>query len=140
MEIACQRNDLSVIVDLLNILNFRSNIWKLDLCVVVLPQLRQLLDSKYDTYVHTAMNSLRLVLRGFGQIIKNGLQAGNHVPSIGVDITQEERMMKCQKCYNELLAIRESVTRKNKLKGDSRGGRTSHAYRELSLMMNSLEF
>lgn len=140
MELACQMNDPSVVVDLLNILNFRSNIWKLDLCAAVLPQLRQLLDSKYDTYVHTAVNSLRLVLRGFGQIIKNGLQAGNQVPSIGVDISQEERKSKCQKCYNELTAIRESVQRTNKVKGgDVRGGRNAHTYRELSLLMNSLD-
>lgn len=55
---------------------------------MLLPQLKELLESKYDTYVHTAICTLRLVLRDFGQVIKNGL---NMVPSIGVDITQEER-------------------------------------------------
>jgi len=65
-----------------------SNLWSLDLCVMFLPQLKELLASKYKTYVQAAVDTLRLILREFTPVIKNGL---NVVPSIGVDVTQEER-------------------------------------------------
>ncbi|XP_074254667.1 katanin p80 WD40 repeat-containing subunit B1-like [Saimiri boliviensis] len=44
-------NDLSVVVDLLNIVNQKASLWKLDLCTTVLPQIEKLLQNKYERCV-----------------------------------------------------------------------------------------
>ncbi|NXW02308.1 KTNB1 protein, partial [Fregetta grallaria] len=81
-------NDLSVVVDLLNIVNQKASLWKLDLCTIVLPQIEKLLQSKYESYVQTGCTSLKLILQRFLPLITDILAAP---PSVGVDITREER-------------------------------------------------
>uniref|UniRef100_F7EBA1 Katanin p80 WD40 repeat-containing subunit B1 n=1 Tax=Ornithorhynchus anatinus TaxID=9258 RepID=F7EBA1_ORNAN len=81
-------NDLSVVVDLLNIINQKASLWKLDLCTTVLPQIEKLLQSKYESYVQTGCTSLKLILQRFLPLITDILAAP---PSVGVDISREER-------------------------------------------------
>ncbi|KAH0619439.1 hypothetical protein JD844_000053 [Phrynosoma platyrhinos] len=81
-------NDLSVVVDLLNIVNQKASLWKLDLCTVILPQIEKLLQSKYESYVQTGCTSLKLILQRFLPLITDILAAP---PSVGVDISREER-------------------------------------------------
>ncbi|KAI4798802.1 hypothetical protein KUCAC02_020487, partial [Chaenocephalus aceratus] len=48
LDAAVSMNDLSIVVDILNIINLQLSLWKLDLCTTVLPQIEQLLQSKYE--------------------------------------------------------------------------------------------
>ncbi|XP_077183426.1 katanin p80 WD40 repeat-containing subunit B1 isoform X1 [Paroedura picta] len=124
-------NDLSVVVDLLNIVNQKASLWKLDLCTVVLPQIEKLLQSKYESYVQTGCTSLKLILQRFLPLITDILAAP---PSVGVDISREERLHKCRLCYKQLKNISNIIKNKCGL-----SGRHGSAFRELHLLMAVLE-
>ncbi|XP_036201175.1 katanin p80 WD40 repeat-containing subunit B1 isoform X3 [Myotis myotis] len=124
-------NDLSVVVDLLNIVNQKASLWKLDLCTTVLPQIEKLLQSKYESYVQTGCTSLKLILQRFLPLITDILAAP---PSVGVDISREERLHKCRLCYKQLKSISGLVRTKSGL-----SGRHGSAFRELHLLMASLD-
>lgn len=124
-------NDLSVVVDLLNIVNQKASLWKLDLCTTVLPQIEKLLQSKYESYVQTGCTSLKLILQRFLPLITDILAAP---PSVGVDISREERLHKCRLCYKQLKSISNLVKSKSGL-----SGRHGSAFRELHLLMASLD-
>uniref|UniRef100_A0A8C5EIY2 Katanin p80 WD40 repeat-containing subunit B1 n=1 Tax=Gouania willdenowi TaxID=441366 RepID=A0A8C5EIY2_GOUWI len=87
-KMAVSMNDFSIVVDILNIINNQTALWKLDLCTEVLPQVEKLLQSKYESYVQTGCSSLRLIMNHFWPLITDTLKA---TPSVGVDITREER-------------------------------------------------
>ncbi|XP_054934804.1 katanin p80 WD40 repeat-containing subunit B1 isoform X3 [Physeter macrocephalus] len=124
-------NDLSVVVDLLNIVNQKASLWKLDLCTTVLPQIEKLLQSKYESYVQTGCTSLKLILQRFLPLITDMLAAP---PTVGVDISREERLHKCRVCYKQLRSISGLVKSKSGL-----SGRHGSAFRELHLLMASLD-
>ncbi|XP_072836733.2 katanin p80 WD40 repeat-containing subunit B1 isoform X2 [Pogona vitticeps] len=124
-------NDLSVVVDLLNIVNQKASLWKLDLCTVVLPQIEKLLQSKYESYVQTGCTSLKLILQRFLPLITDILAAP---PSVGVDISREERLHKCRLCHKQLKHISNIIKNKSGL-----SGRHGSAFRELHLLMAVLE-
>ncbi|XP_043382230.1 katanin p80 WD40 repeat-containing subunit B1 isoform X2 [Chelonia mydas] len=145
-------NDLSVIVDLLNIVNQKASLWKLDLCTIILPQIEKLLQSKYERrvfyagwgglfedtnlrtlscYVQTGCTSLKLILQRFLPLITDILAAP---PSVGVDITREERLHKCKLCYKQLKNISNIIKNKSGL-----SGRHGSAFRELHLLMAVFE-
>uniref|UniRef100_A0A8C9QDU7 Katanin p80 WD40 repeat-containing subunit B1 n=1 Tax=Spermophilus dauricus TaxID=99837 RepID=A0A8C9QDU7_SPEDA len=124
-------SDLSVVVDLLNILNQKASLWKLDLCTTVPPQIEKLLQSKYESYVQTGCTSLKLILQRFLPLITDILAAP---PSVGVDISREERLHKCRLCYKQLKSISGLVKSKSGL-----SGRHGSAFRELHLLMASLD-
>ncbi|XP_063168893.1 katanin p80 WD40 repeat-containing subunit B1 isoform X2 [Candoia aspera] len=124
-------NDLSVVVDLLNIVNQKASLWKLDLCTVVLPQIEKLLQSKYESYVQTGCASLKLILQRFLPLITDILAAP---PSVGVDISREERLQKCRVCYKQLKTISAFIKNRSGL-----SGRHGSAFRELHLLMAVLE-
>ncbi|NXF87582.1 KTNB1 protein, partial [Eubucco bourcierii] len=124
-------NDLSVVVDLLNIVNQKASLWKLDLCTIILPQIEKLLQSKYESYVQTGCTSLKLILQRFLPLITDILAAP---PSVGVDISREERLHKCKLCYKQLKNISNIVKNKSGL-----SGRHGSAFQELHLLMAVLE-
>ncbi|XP_054389953.1 katanin p80 WD40 repeat-containing subunit B1 isoform X5 [Pongo pygmaeus] len=99
-------NDLSVVVDLLNIVNQKA-------------------------YVQTGCTSLKLILQRFLPLITDMLAAP---PSVGVDISREERLHKCRLCYKQLKSISGLVKSKSGL-----SGRHGSTFRELHLLMASLD-
>uniref|UniRef100_A0A8C3Y696 Katanin p80 WD40 repeat-containing subunit B1 n=1 Tax=Catharus ustulatus TaxID=91951 RepID=A0A8C3Y696_CATUS len=131
LDSAVAINDLSVVVDLLNIVNQKASLWKLDLCTIVLPQIEKLLQSKYESYVQTGCTSLKLILQRFLPLITDILAAP---PSVGVDISREERLQKCKLCYKQLKNISNVVKNKSGL-----SGRHGSAFRELLLLMAVLD-
>ncbi|KAM8946224.1 katanin p80 WD40 repeat-containing subunit B1 [Pelodytes ibericus] len=124
-------NDLSVVVDLLNIVNQKVSLWKLDLCLAVLPQIEKLLQSKYESYVQTGCLSLKLILQRFLPLITDTLTAPTPV---GVDISREERITKCRMCYKHLRVVSQLVRSRA-----SQSGRYGSVFRELHLLMSTLE-
>ncbi|XP_052714062.1 katanin p80 WD40 repeat-containing subunit B1-like isoform X2 [Crassostrea angulata] len=131
VDSAISMKDPSVIVDLLNVLNLKSGLWSLDLCSCLLPQVQDLMDSKYDSYVTAACEALKIMLRNFGPVIKSNLTAP---PSQGVDLSREERYRKCRQCYENLCNIRSKVA--------SRGGtpgKLGQLLREIQILMASMD-
>uniref|UniRef100_A0A8C9SBT2 Katanin p80 WD40 repeat-containing subunit B1 n=1 Tax=Scleropages formosus TaxID=113540 RepID=A0A8C9SBT2_SCLFO len=137
LDCAVAINDLSIVVDILNIINLKPSLWKLDLCTSILPQIEELLQSKYESYVQTGCTSLKLILKRFWPLISDTLAAP---PSVGVDISREERThfmrrLKCKACYKQLKNLSNLVKNKAGLVG-----RHGSAFRELQLLMAPLDY
>lgn len=131
VDAAVCMNDLSIVVDLLNVINLLPSLWKLDLCTVVLPQIDKLLQSKYESYMQTGCLSLRLVMKHFWILISETLKA---TPSVGVDLTREERHQKCLLCCKLLKKLNLLVKKKA-----GQVGRHGSSFKELQLLMGPLE-
>ncbi|KAK9542159.1 hypothetical protein VZT92_000045 [Zoarces viviparus] len=131
LDAAVSMNDLSIVVDILNIINLQPSLWKLDLCTTILPPIDQLLHSKYESYIQTGCTSLKLIMKHFWMLISDTLKA---TPSVGVDITREERHQKCRSCCRQLKNLSNVV--KNKAE---QVGRHGSAFRELQLIMTPLD-
>ncbi|XP_076879187.1 katanin p80 WD40 repeat-containing subunit B1 isoform X2 [Brachyhypopomus gauderio] len=132
LDSAVSMNDLSIVVDVLNIINLKPSLWKLDTCSSILPQIEELLQSKYESYVHTGCTSLKMILKRFWPLISDTLTAP---PSVGVDITREERLQKCKACYKQLKNLSNVV--KNRAEQVGRHGST---FKELQLLMAPLDY
>ncbi|XP_018910096.2 katanin p80 WD40 repeat-containing subunit B1 isoform X2 [Bemisia tabaci] len=132
VEMATDMNDLSVVVDLLSALTRKPNLWSLDLCNLLLPSIRELLQSKYETYVTVGCDALRLILRNFSSVIRNNVQWS--CPTIGVDITKEERYNKCKGCHNQLVSIRAFL-----LKRQTVQGKLGQMFRELVILLEAID-
>uniref|UniRef100_A0A669D835 Katanin p80 WD40 repeat-containing subunit B1 n=1 Tax=Oreochromis niloticus TaxID=8128 RepID=A0A669D835_ORENI len=130
LDTAISMSDPSIVVDILNIINPQS-LWKLDVCMTVLPQLDKLLQSKYESYIQTGCTSLKLVMKHFWTLISDTLKA---TPSVGVDITREERHQKCRVCCKQLKNLSNIV--KNKA---TQVGRHGSTFKELQLLMAPLD-
>uniref|UniRef100_A0A4W6CUC8 Katanin p80 WD40 repeat-containing subunit B1 n=1 Tax=Lates calcarifer TaxID=8187 RepID=A0A4W6CUC8_LATCA len=131
LDTAVSMNDLSIVVDILNIINLQPSLWKLDLCTTILPQIDKLLQSKYESYMQTGCTSLKLIMKHFWILISDTLKAA---PSVGVDITREERLVKCRACCKQLKNLSNIV--KNKA---AQVGRHGSAFKELQLLMAPLD-
>uniref|UniRef100_A0A8P4G416 Katanin p80 WD40 repeat-containing subunit B1 n=1 Tax=Dicentrarchus labrax TaxID=13489 RepID=A0A8P4G416_DICLA len=131
LDAAVSMNDLSIVVDILNIINLQPSLWKLDLCTTILPQIDKLLQSKYESYMQTGCTSLKLIMKHFWMLISDTLKAA---PSVGVDITREERHQKCRACCKQLKNLSNVV--KNKA---AQVGRHGSAFKELQLLMAPLD-
>ncbi|XP_051946296.1 katanin p80 WD40 repeat-containing subunit B1-like isoform X2 [Xyrauchen texanus] len=131
LDSAVSMNDLSIVVDILNIINLKPSLWKLDLCTSILPQIEELLHSKYESYVQTGCMSLKLILKRFWPLISDTLSAP---PFIGVDITREERHQKCKACYQQLKDLSNVVNNRAELVGHH-----GSTFKELQLLMAPLD-
>ncbi|XP_070712673.1 katanin p80 WD40 repeat-containing subunit B1 isoform X2 [Pempheris klunzingeri] len=131
LDTAVSMNDLSIVVDILNIINLQPSLWKLDLCTTILPQIDKLLQSKYESYMQTGCTSLKLIMKHFWMLISDTLKA---TPSVGVDITREERHQKCRSCCKQLKNLSNMV--KNKA---AQVGRHGSTFKELQLIMAPLD-
>ncbi|XP_066911184.1 katanin p80 WD40 repeat-containing subunit B1-like [Clytia hemisphaerica] len=129
---ASSMSDLSVFVDLVNVLVLKPALWNLELCGVILPQLKNLLASNYESYIESASASIKLILKNFAQLIKNTLS----IPpgALGVDLSREERHNKCNKCNIVLLEIRNVVSGRSQV-----SGRIGSLCRELSLALSVMD-
>lgn len=69
VEVALSLRDPAVLVDLLNVLVLRAGMWNLDLCALLLPAMYELIQSKYEPQMATAITAIKLVLKNFGKYI-----------------------------------------------------------------------
>ncbi|XP_050501448.1 katanin p80 WD40 repeat-containing subunit B1 isoform X2 [Diabrotica virgifera virgifera] len=115
VESAVAMGDVAVLVDLLGVINTKYSLWNLDLCVLVLPKILELLQSKYEAYLTVGCNTLKFILRHFGDTIRNNVHSP--VGSFGVDISREERYQKSVRCHEFFTEIRSFVVKKQTLPG-----------------------
>lgn len=131
VEMAISLNDMGVLVDLLIVYNKKYTLWNLDLCATVLPKVQELIQSKYETYINTGCESLKLILRNFGSVIKTNVQ--NPVGSFGIDIPREERYRKSVKCQEHFDGISAVVLKKQSLSGN-----LGNTFKELKSMFKNI--
>eukprot|EP00127_Corallochytrium_limacisporum_P007060 Clim_evm20s241 gene=Clim_evmTU20s241 len=122
VELLADMNDIGTAVDVLNILNLKKSAWNLDIVTLVLPLAQDLLESQFASHLTTACGSIKLVLRSFGQLIKDMLPQAISAASAakspaGMDIAREERAKKCMFCYERLLSCRQLLESLRSLDG-----------------------
>ncbi|KAL9974462.1 hypothetical protein ACROYT_G011496 [Oculina patagonica] len=132
VQISVDMNDQAVLVDLLNVLCLKQTLWNLDVCSLLLPHLKDLISSKYESYVQAGAMAIKLILRNFAPVIKSNMAAPP--VSVGVDLVREERYNKCHKCYSHLQSIREALSSKTSI-----SGKMGSLFREMSLAFSSLD-
>ncbi|XP_014270518.1 katanin p80 WD40 repeat-containing subunit B1 isoform X3 [Halyomorpha halys] len=132
VETAVHMSDLSVLVDFLSIITHRPGIWNLDICVVVLPAIYELLQSRYETHMRAGCDALRLILRNFTPVIKSNVLSGS--AALGVDLSREERYRKCMKCYQSLVSIRAFLLKRQTLQGP-----LGQSFRELHSSLGEID-
>ncbi|XP_077418896.1 katanin p80 WD40 repeat-containing subunit B1 isoform X3 [Vanacampus margaritifer] len=131
LDAAVAMDDLSIVVDVLNIINVQPSLWKLDVCASSLPQIDKLLQSKYESYMQCGCTSLKIIMKYFWPLIWDMLRAG---PSVGVDVTREERQQKCRVCCKQLQNINNVVKSKA-----AQVGRHGCAFGELRMLLAQLD-
>lgn len=112
-----------------------SHLWSLDLAVILLPHLANLIHSRYSAHVESCCQALKILLRKFSDLIRQNLKPP---PSIGVDLSREERHQKCSACYSRLCDIRDFIEGPGAKPGSvlSKVGPT---VKELQLMMHMID-
>ncbi|XP_032529980.2 katanin p80 WD40 repeat-containing subunit B1 isoform X1 [Danaus plexippus] len=120
--------DASVILDILNVMAHKPSLWNLDICLLMLPKIYELLQSKYESYMQCGCNALRLIVRNFSSVVRANVSAP--VRTLGVDIPREERYAKCAQIHRLLLDIRAFLLKRQTLQG-----RLGAAFRDLHTLM-----
>lgn len=106
IEALVKMNDLPTAVDFFNTAEdcFRKNsVLTLDMCRDMLPILKNLLTSRFESYVSTALRYVALLLQSFTHIILSTRAAAEGGGPI--DLTKEERVNKCNEIYNLFKSI-----------------------------------
>lgn len=132
VQVSVDMNDQAILVDLLNVLCLKQTLWNLDVCSLLLPHLKDLISSKYESYVQAGAMAIKLILRNFAPVIKSNMAAPP--VSVGVDLVREERYNKCHKCYSHLQSVREALSSKTNI-----SGKMGSLFREMSLAFSSLD-
>ncbi|KAI6654266.1 Katanin p80 WD40 repeat-containing subunit B1-like isoform X2 [Oopsacas minuta] len=106
---AINTGEQEILIHLLALYNQRLSLWTLNTCLVVLPELRYLMQSHKLFFVQTTANTLRLILKTFGPVI--AINVNQPPPTgAGVDISREERYEKCYDSFAHLNSIRDSIS------------------------------
>lgn len=74
----------------------------LDACQTLLPLLTELLSSKYEAFVATALQFVEVLLEHFGNVIVETRRSCGGLPERQLDLAREERLRKCNACYGHL--------------------------------------
>ncbi|KAG7311555.1 hypothetical protein JYU34_002602 [Plutella xylostella] len=128
LESVIALEDTSVILDILNVMAHKPSLWNLDICLLMLPKIYELLQSKYETYMQCGCNALRLIVRNFSSVVRANVSAP--VRTLGVDIPREERFQKCAAIHQLLLDVRAFLLKRQTLQG-----RLGAAFRDLHTLM-----
>jgi len=133
LDTAVNMDDLSVMADLLGQLNQTASVWTLDICIILLPSIKNLIESKYEEHIQVGCDSCKIVFKNFGKLIKANLLPSH---SNGVDIMREERQRKCRSCYNYLSNIMTIIEKKQNNQIVS--SKLQANFRELNLLMKTI--
>jgi len=77
----------------------------LDACSALLPLLKDLMTSKYDDFVATALEFSELLLEQFGGLISETRESCSKIPERQLDIAREGRFNKCNMCFETFRQI-----------------------------------
>jgi len=77
----------------------------LDACQALLPILRDLLGSKYDDFVITALQFIEVLLQNFSRLIADTRHSCANIPERQLDLPREERLRKCNACHDHFREI-----------------------------------
>jgi katanin p80 WD40 repeat-containing subunit B1 len=106
-------NDPAVAVDVVTVLQKKSSLLTLDVCVLLLPVLRDLLESDVSSYVMVALRMAVTLAKSFAPVITDTIATAkkNTQARGNVDLTFEERLEKAQFCFKEFHEISAGLDR-----------------------------
>eukprot|EP00658_Telonema_sp_P-2_P005482 TRINITY_DN12047_c0_g1_i1.p1 TRINITY_DN12047_c0_g1~~TRINITY_DN12047_c0_g1_i1.p1 ORF type:complete len:670 (+),score=113.01 TRINITY_DN12047_c0_g1_i1:73-2082(+) len=91
--------DPAVVVDVLTHAQLRTaKDFTLDMAVEFLPLMQDLLASRFEDYIVVALETTNVLLKGFSSLIKMTRAVAGSARG-DVDISREERLDKCNKCF-----------------------------------------
>jgi len=77
----------------------------LDACQILLPLLRDIMSSKYDEFVGTALSFTEVLFEKFRGLIADTRRGCAKIPERQLDLAQEERLKKCNFCYDRFQEV-----------------------------------
>ncbi|XP_062205149.1 katanin p80 WD40 repeat-containing subunit B1 homolog KTN80.4-like isoform X2 [Phragmites australis] len=122
--------DYAVTADIISILMENSNCITLDTCTFLLRLASCLLESTYDRHLSIALEMVLSLVKSFGATISSTLSA---TPPVGVDLEAEQRLERCNLCFQELKKVSGSLKSLTRRQGEV--GRTAQ---ELSLFLQDI--
>lgn len=116
-------SDDGTLVDFLNSAEaqLRKGLLTLDTARDLVPVLRQLLASKFESFVLTSLRYVKLLLVSFVPVIIETRKAALNRTVAMVDLTQEERITKCMGCFDAFRTLDSLVDSLAKRKGTVAG-------------------
>lgn len=133
LDTAANMSDTSLMADILSQINQSVNVWNLDICTILLPAIKELINSKYEEHAQIGSDSCKIVFKNFGKLIKASLIG---VGLVGVDLSREERQRKCTSCYGYLQDIILIIERKTSVVNSQK---LLNNFKEINLLMKTLE-
>jgi hypothetical protein len=96
--------DIPAITDTLNscLVTYKSDAISLEHCSLIIPLAKKLMESRYESHVRIGIRSCEELINMFGGVITSTLTSSTN---IGVDLSREERIKKCQailECFRQL--------------------------------------
>jgi hypothetical protein len=77
----------------------------LDACQLFLPVVRDLMNNKYDDFAIASLEFAEVLLQHFGGLISDTRRSQDGVNARQTNITREERLQKCDICYEHFQEI-----------------------------------
>lgn len=133
LDTAVSMNDTGLMADILSQINQSVNVWNLDICTILLPSIKDLMNSKYEEHAQIGSDSCKIIFKNFGKLIKSSLMTPC---GVGVDLSREERQRKCNSCYNYLQDIINIIERKM---ASISSQKLLNNFKEINLLMKTLE-
>ncbi|KAF0930744.1 hypothetical protein E2562_034933 [Oryza meyeriana var. granulata] len=128
---ATQRmQDLTVTADIISVLMENTNSITLDICTCVLPLASGVLESSYDRHLKVALEMILKLVKSFGTTISSALSS---TPPVGVDIEAEQRLQRCNLCFQELIKVHSILITLTR-----RQGKVGRSAQELCLFLQDI--
>lgn len=122
-----QLNDMGIAVDFLRqVMRSKEKELTLDMCVSLLPIVRQVLGTNFEVYLITAIDCGITLWRAFGDLIKKTLAIQHNQ----IDLSLEERRDKCR-IIKSLFGEVKVVVQPLKNRNDEVGNKAKILYKEL---------
>jgi len=105
----CKMQDPAVAVDILTRANIKTaKDFTLDMAVDFLPLMMELMASRFEDYIIVSIEMSSVLLKGFSSLIKM-TRATIGAGRDQVDISKEERLEKCNKCFDIFVRMESNV-------------------------------
>ena len=99
--------DISVAADVLRALPSHASALSLENCPSIIALSEQLLEQKHDRYIRIALDTIVMIVDGYGQLILDNITASK-VSSV-VDLNSESRRRRCEACVSAFKGLQPTL-------------------------------
>ena len=113
--------DISVAADVLSVLPSHTGALSLENCPSIVALSEQLLSQRHDTYIRIALDTIQLMVDGYGQLILDNINAPGRQQGV-VDLSSEARRQRCEACVSAFRGLQPTLA-STALRMDANGER-----------------